>query len=129
MHKKKALSRLLFIGVGIVVLGGGYWYIERSFTLPFQQIASFEYSATTKIENNFSAPPPLQQISGGSLSNSNTLTQAGVIQKTNQARSQNGNLPALSESPTLDAIAMLRLDDMFGRSIFCACKSCHELKR
>ncbi len=117
-RKQKAKLRLGIIALSVIIIGGVYWYFERSFSLPFQKIASFEYAATTKIENTFSAPPPLQQMPDGSARSVNTLTRAGVISRTNQQRTENGNLPALSESARLDDIATLRLDDMFEKQYF-----------
>lgn len=117
-RKKKAKLRLWFIGISIIILGGAYWYIEKSFSLPFQQIVSFEYAATSKIENNFSAPPPLQQLPNVAAKSVNTLTLIGVVERTNSQRAANGNLPSLTENATLDDIAMLRLDDMFEKQYF-----------
>lgn len=117
-RKEKAKLRLAIIAVAVVIVAGIFWYFERSFILPFQQVASFESSLSYKLAENFSAPAPLKQIPTGSAKNSNRLTVEGVIVNTNGQRAANGNLPALAENSTLDAIATLRLDDMFADQYF-----------
>jgi uncharacterized protein YkwD len=119
LRKKKAKTRLILVAVTLVVLASGYWFFERSFSLPVRQIASFEYQVTSKVDNNFSAPSSsIEQIGGGSAKASNALTSEGVIAGTNAQRAANGNLPPLAENATLDDIAMLRLDDMFANQYF-----------
>lgn len=109
---------MIFVAIAVVVLALGYWFFERSFSLPVRQIASFEYQITNKVADNFSAPTPLKQTSVGSAKTSNTLTIEGVITDTNAQRAANGNLSPLAENATLDDIAMLRLDDMFANQYF-----------
>jgi uncharacterized protein YkwD len=119
LRKKKAKWRLISIGLGVVFLIAAYWSFERSFSLPLRQIASFEYQVTAQVDENFSAPSSsIEQISGNGVKPSNTLTTKGVIAGTNAQRAANGGLPALVENPTLDDIAMLRLDDMFQNQYF-----------
>lgn len=122
LRKKKARRRLAIIAVAVVVAAAAIWYFQRSFSLPLQKLSSFESSLTTsvatQIAQNFSAPSPLQQPGKAAPKNANTLTRAGVIAQTNAARAANGNLPPLAESATLDAIATLRLDDMFSQQYF-----------
>lgn len=55
----------------------------------------------------------------GSTNNPNAfLTRVGVINQTNLARQQNGNLPALTENIELDKAAQLKLKDMFAQQYF-----------
>lgn len=118
LRKQKAKWRLIIIAAAVVVFAGTFWYFERSFILPFQQVASFESSLSYKLAENFSAPAPLKQIPTSAAKNGNKLTMEGVIVNTNEQRAANGNLPAFTENTTLDAIAMLRLDDMFTDQYF-----------
>jgi uncharacterized protein YkwD len=120
LRKEKAKWRLIAIAVVIVIFAAAYWYFERSFSLPFESIASFEYALTNKVDNNFSAPAdPPEQLAGGTAAKGiNTLTRAGVIANTNLQRAANGGLPALAENTTLDDIATLRIDDMFENQYF-----------
>jgi uncharacterized protein YkwD/uncharacterized protein YukE len=106
----------------VLVVGFAYWHFEDSFSLPFQQLASFgsslESSVTGQIQENFSAPVPLHgptRVSGNATS---TLTSSGVIADTNQERQENGGLPTLAENATLDDIATVRLADMFQQQYF-----------
>lgn len=122
LRKKKAKRRLVLIITGAVIAIAVVWYFERSFSLPLEKLASFENSVGTSVGNqisqNFSAPSPLQQVSKASPKKANTLTDAGVIAQTNSQRADNGGLPPLLENPTLDAIATLRIDDMFQQQYF-----------
>jgi uncharacterized protein YkwD len=117
LRRKKAKRNLIIIAVTVCVVGGGYWYFERSFSLPFQNIASFENAVTNKIQESISAPPPLNGSTSTPAKKGNTLTRAGVIDDTNAQRSQ-FDLAPLSESNALDNIASLRLDDMFEKQYF-----------
>jgi uncharacterized protein YkwD len=121
LRKKKAKKRLVIILIALIVLGSGYWYFQKFFSLPLREIASFGASVGTSIANqaqNFSAPSPLVTVSKGTPKKANTLTDAGIITNTNIQRAQNGNLPALTENATLDDIAALRMDDMFSQQYF-----------
>ena len=73
---------------------------------------------SNQITQNFSAPSPLQRMTKAAPERTNTLTIAGVISETNIQRTQNGNLPPLSESATLDDIATIRISDMFAQQYF-----------
>ena len=122
LRKKKAVRRLIMIAVLVVIVGGALWYFQRSFSLPLQRIAAFENSVGTSVNNqlqqNFSAPSPLQQFAKAAPKKANTLTDAGVIAQTNLQRAKNGSLPPLTENATLDDIATLRIDDMFAGQYF-----------
>lgn len=64
-----------------------------------------------------------QVLNGGALRGTQDspdafLTRTGIINFTNQARAQNGNLPALAENSTLDLDAQNKLKDMFVRQYF-----------
>lgn len=121
-RKKKAKRRLAIIAVVVVAAGVAIWYFQRSFSLPLQNIATFESSVENSVSGqlgqNFSAPSPLQQVTKAAPKKANALTRAGVIAQTNLQRAQNGNLPPLTENPTLDDIATLRIDDMFQQQYF-----------
>lgn len=121
-RQKKALRNLIIIGVVLVFAGGGYWYFRNSFSLPLQDIVSFENSVQksvlSEVTKDISAPPPLKVAKKPPIAQTTALTNAGVIRETNDARAQNGNLPALNENPTLDDVATLRLDDMFAKQYF-----------
>ncbi|HUC31548.1 MAG TPA: CAP domain-containing protein [Candidatus Paceibacterota bacterium] len=122
-RKKKAKRRLIAIAVAVVVIAIAAWYIRRSLSLPLQNVtpagASVETSvSSSQLAQNFSAPSPLQQAAKVIPKKANTLTDAGVIVQTNLQRAQNGNLPPLTENPTLDDIATLRIADMFAQQYF-----------
>jgi uncharacterized protein YkwD len=64
-----------------------------------------------------------QVLTGGALRGTENapdayLTRAGTINFTNQARQNNGNLPALTENQKLDQDAQNKLKDMFARQYF-----------
>ncbi len=121
-RKKMAKRRLAVIAGVVIVVGFATWYLQKTFSLSLQGIAPFENSIENSVGNqlaqNFSAPSPLQQAPKATAKKSNALTTAGVITQTNLQRAQNGNLRALAESPTLDAIATLRIDDLFQQQYF-----------
>lgn len=120
-RKQKAKRNLIFIFAAAIVLGGVLWYISKA-SSPLHKIASFESSLTPLAsQDNSKYPAPLKATSTAAAKASQkntTLTVAGVIAATNKQRVENGNLPALTESKTLDAIATLRLDDMFEDQYF-----------
>jgi uncharacterized protein YkwD len=122
LRKKKARRRLVIITIILILIAGAYWYFQNFFSLPLEKIAGFETSVETSIANSasstFSQPGPLVAVSKAVPKKTNTLTVEGVIADTNSQRAQNGNLPPLVESPTLDDIAMLRIDDMFQQQYF-----------
>ncbi len=121
-RKKKAKRRLIIIAVIVAVAVAALWYFQKSFSLPLQNLKSFgnsvETSVTNKLEQNFSAPAPLQQVTRSAPKEANALTSEGVIAQTNIQRARNGNLPPLAENATLDAIATLRISDMFAQQYF-----------
>jgi uncharacterized protein YkwD len=125
LRRKKAERRLILIAVILCALGLGYWYFERSVSLSLQQFVSLENSAEhfalNQVKETFSAPPPLRAPAPAPFSpsvQSLGLTRAGIIARTNLERSENGSLPALSESAILDRIATLRTEDMFAKQYF-----------
>lgn len=121
LRKRKAKQNLTLIFAGVIVIGGAVWYLEAVSSSPLAQIASFESSLATKVQQNVSAyPAPLKEFTPAlkATQKSSTLTRAGVIADTNTERAQNGGLPPLAESQALDAIASLRLDDMFENQYF-----------
>jgi len=121
-RKRKARRRLVIIAIAVVVAGIAGWYFQKSFSLPLQNIVAFENSVGTSVsgelQQNFSAPSPLQQVTKAVPKKTNTLTDAGVVAQTNIQRFENGNLPPFVENATLDAIATLRIDDMFTGQYF-----------
>ncbi len=107
----------------MIVLVAALWYFQRSLSLPLQSIESFgnsfETSVGGQLSNNFSAPSSSPQQSVKSApKKANALTVAGVIDQTNDQRAENGSLPPLAESATLDAIAAVRINDMFTQQYF-----------
>lgn len=72
---------------------------------------------TPIVKNTVVAPGPLRATTTTSA-NPSDLTVAGVVVYTNEARAQNGNLPALKENFTLDRDAQMKLDDMFAKQYF-----------
>jgi uncharacterized protein YkwD len=124
-RKRKAKRNLIFIVSGAVVVGAVVWYIGKISSSSLQKIASFSNSFAPIAQQDVSRyPTPLKATpSTGSatarISQKNaTLTVGGVIADTNTQRAENGDLPPLAESKTLDAIASLRLDDMFENQYF-----------
>jgi len=126
LRKKKARRRLVMIAGAVIITAGVLWYLQKSLSLPLQSIEPFEnsrapVSASGQPAQNFFAPAPIQQAAKVVPKKTNALTIAGVIIQTNDQRAQNnedGNLPPLAENATLDAIATLRLDDMFTQQYF-----------
>ncbi len=117
-RKRKAKRNLLFIITGAIVLGGAVWYIGKISSSPLQKIASFSSSLAPMAQQNVSNYPAPIISAVRAMQKNSTLTVAGVIADTNVQRAQNGNLPPLAENKTLDAIATLRLDDMFENQYF-----------
>jgi uncharacterized protein YkwD len=122
LRKKKARQRLLIIVIALFAIAGIYWYFQKFFSLPLERLVPFVSSVGTSIasdaQQGFSAPSPLVAVEKTSPKKANTLTIEGVIAATNQQRLENGNLPPLTESATLDDIALLRMDDMFNQQYF-----------
>ena len=120
-RRQKAKWNLIFIVAGAIVLGGAIWYLGKISSSPLQKIASFSSSLAPVTQQDVSKyPVPLTSTAKATQKNS-TLTVAGVIDDTNAQRAENnedGNLQPLAESKTLDAIATLRLDDMFENQYF-----------
>ncbi len=126
LRRHKARKRLWIILIAIIILALGTWLFNRSFSLSLDQVVSFENAAenniASKLGQTFSAPPPLVAPTSTAKrpigSSSNTLTVAGVVADTNAERKANGGLPPLKEDTVLDAVATLRLDDMFQNQYF-----------
>lgn len=120
-RKNKARRNLLIIIAAVVIAAAAFWYFEVYAPAPLQKVASFESEVTSAVQQNFSSFP-----SGGVTSTKpvklttkqESLDAPGVIAATNMAREGNGDLPPLTESATLDDVAMLRLDDMFANQYF-----------
>jgi len=112
------MRNLTFIIVAVVLAVGALWVLERSSSLPFANITALENSIANEISANFSSyPAPLPPIFTNTSKKNAKLTSAGVIADTNGQRATN-NLPPLAENPTLDDVAVLRLDDMFENQYF-----------
>jgi uncharacterized protein YkwD len=120
-RRQKAKRNLLFIVTGVIVLGGVVWYVQKISSSSLQKIASFSSSLAPIAQPDVSKyPAPLTSTVKTTQKNS-TLTVGGVIADTNVQRAQNnenGDLVPLAENKTLDAIATLRLDDMFANQYF-----------
>jgi uncharacterized protein YkwD len=128
-RKRKAKRNLVFLVAGVIIVGGVVWYIGKISSPPLQKIAAFSTSLAPVAQQNVSnypaplkAAPATAGITPAKATPKNSaLTVAGVIADTNTERAQNnedGNLTPLAESKTLDAIATLRLDDMFENQYF-----------
>jgi uncharacterized protein YkwD len=121
-RKRKARRRVVILVAAVAVIGIALWYFQSSFALPLRSIVSFgsslETSVNSQVQQGFSAPSPLQQVTKASPKKANTLTVEGVITQTNDQRAVNGDLPPLAENATLDDVATLRIDDMFAQQYF-----------
>ncbi|OGF62799.1 hypothetical protein A2662_02725 [Candidatus Giovannonibacteria bacterium RIFCSPHIGHO2_01_FULL_45_33] len=67
------------------------------------------------IKKEISAPAPLRS---SSTAPAVVLTKAGVIERTNIERQNNGGLPVLKENTKLNAAAQVKLKDMFAKQYF-----------
>jgi hypothetical protein len=94
-----------------------YWPKLKSFIARQPQLAKL-------VVNNPAVENLKQQVlNGGALRGSEDspeayLTRVGTIKFTNQARQDNGSLPALTENKQLDLDAQNKLRDMFARQYF-----------
>ncbi len=113
------MKKVFFI-IGLAVLGAAaalFWPQLESLVKKSPQLVQI-------IQNNQAVQDLKQQVlNGGALRGTQDspdafLTRAGVINFTNQARQQNGNLPPLIENQKLDQDAQNKLADMFARQYF-----------
>jgi len=74
-------------------------------------------SVLASLQKEILTPPPLRLTTSTSTSAGTTLTDAGVIELTNENRTENGSA-VLTENAKLDAAAKLKLDDMFANQYF-----------
>lgn len=126
VRRRKAKRRLAIIAIAVIIVALGLWYFQKSFSLPFRNLAAFGNSlgtsVTQQLAQNFSAPTSsVEENVGTAPKKVNALDATGIIAQTNAARAQNdedGDLPPLVENATLDDIATLRLDDMFAKQYF-----------
>lgn len=116
-RKRRAKRNAALLIVGVVIAAGALWWLERSSSLPFANVASLGNSIANEISANFSSYPEPLTLFTNTSKKSAKLASASVIADTNEQRAQN-NLPPLVENPTLDDIAVLRLDDMFENQYF-----------
>ncbi len=104
--------------------------VQKVGTFAENVISTIEHKDTSKKpilditatpENEISAPGPLEVKTPAPTENPTQaagITRADIIYWTNQARSANGNLPALRENKTLDTTATAKTDDLFAKSYF-----------
>lgn len=118
MRKRKAKRNLILIILGAALIGAIVWYLEAVSSSPLAKIVSFSNTLAMEVQQDVSAYPAPLKATTKVPQKSSTLTAAGVIADTNAQRADNGGLPVLSESKTLDAIAAVRLDDMFENQYF-----------
>jgi uncharacterized protein YkwD len=124
LRRHRARKRLLIIITSIFVFVAGYWYLNRSFSVTLHEVLSFgnaaERSVLDTLGKTFSAPPPLRvPVSKRTKSAQvETLTRAGVVAQTNLQRKANGDFPPLAGNELLDAVATLRLNDIFEKQYF-----------
>ncbi|MFA6096619.1 MAG: CAP domain-containing protein [Candidatus Paceibacterota bacterium] len=104
---------LLLTVVGSVYFGMNYYGIKKiDFNFPIEDTKNI----ISEIEKEINSPPPLKYSNG--YNTRTNLTISGVLKWTNDMRNANGGLTALKENAKLDAIAQLRLDDMFKEQYF-----------
>lgn len=117
-RRKRARRNLAIIAAAVILAVCVLWYIKSTSSLQIANLASFGNSVANEIGTNFSSyPEPLPPIFPNISKKNAKLTVSGVIENTNKQRSAN-DLPPLAENPTLDAVASLRLDDMFTNQYF-----------
>lgn len=104
--------------------------VEAPSVIPLQKVvtkktttkATVAQSSTIKKTSptTVSAPGPLRVTTKttSTTTPSATLSVTGVIAFTNDARAQNGGLPALTENQTLDQDAQKKVADMFAKQYF-----------
>lgn len=138
-----AKFKLIFFSILLAAIGAAFIYGGAVFQYFQPKFSNFENAAikfaAQEAKKQFSAPPPLrkQGISAGQKTGDQpkiapspasqpvtapaakaTLTRDGTILWTNSARRINGNLPPLAENSELDAVAEIRLKDMFANQYF-----------
>ena len=106
----------IVIVIAIIIVGLLGWQYRFWLQKQFQQIPELAKNPfIAQIQQNISTPPPL--VSSLFSANSH-LTDAGVIEYTNQNRLENGGLAALKENPVLDEAAKYKLEDLFKKQYF-----------
>lgn len=96
-----------------VFLGMNFFGINKiDFNFPIEDTINI----ISEIEKEINSPPPLKYANGHNTRTN--LTIYGILKWTNDMRSINGDLTALKENEKLNAIAQLRLDDMFKKQYF-----------
>lgn len=132
-YRQRAVVVLIAVAFLAVVGVASYLYILPTLpSLPFEKSAdlktpdSAEQFVPKETAKQASLPPPLRNATSSIKTPPSkpkpapalTLTRAGIIANANSQRKANGNLPALSENATLDAVAAARLADMFQKQYF-----------
>lgn len=114
------MKKLLLTLLVLLLLGGGIWYSQHQKDLAkllpqLPELQKTTQKVVREIKKDIAAPPPLRALVQAPTS---YLTVAGVIKDTNAQRQQNGDLPALKESPELRDAAQRKLKDMFDGQYF-----------
>jgi len=114
MPRKIFVVFIFFIAtIGFVFFGMRYFGIQKfDFNFPIEDTKNI----ISEIEKEINSPPPLKYTNGNNTRTN--LTIPGVLKLTNDVRYANDGLTALAENAKLDAIAQLRLDDMFKKQYF-----------
>lgn len=117
--KKVLVIILTVLAVIVVAVVLFFWddiYNQASLTLPQIKSGINDFIALefTDVGKQILAPPPLR----ASQEDANALlTVAGVIERTNSQREQNG-LPSLQENPRLNTSAAIKAEDMLREQYF-----------
>lgn len=111
---KKRIVRLLFLAA---LVAGAWWYFQREYSsVPsLEQAVRTAGEAMQQAAQGVSAPPPLR---GPQTETTGTLTQAGVLKRTNIQRRDNGGLPPLSLNDKLSDAAAAKMNDLFAKQYF-----------
>ncbi|MDO8664263.1 MAG: CAP domain-containing protein [Candidatus Liptonbacteria bacterium] len=110
---KKALSISALVVVFVVLFYFRADLVKVYKALP--EISNNIPNIVNDIKKEISAPAPLRS---SRTAPAVVLTKAGVIERTNIERQNNGGLPALKENAKLDAAAQAKLKDMFAKQYF-----------
>lgn len=105
--------------MGILLAGGAYFYFasQTGSKLPFSSSAIFYKEKTVELAKNAGEGITKQVVNQIVTGDTFKLTDAGVIQWTNQNRVDN-KVPPLTENSILNKIAVARAEDMFTKQYF-----------
>jgi uncharacterized protein YkwD len=116
------MSKIKLVFFSSLLVGFALIFVFRDNLLRYfePRLADLEKTATDfvirEIKKEVNAPPPLR-IYKETVVRETPLTVIGVIKFTNDRRRENGFI-ALAHSEELDAVARLRVKDMFAKQYF-----------